>query len=805
MKIAMAESMGSILSHFTQGNNQQETESLEMEETGEMTPLQSSSAELTSEDLSSERDAPDLPPEESAAVENVAESFSDALSTQEDTIQEDFVSGDDPTDDGGAAASGSEPGSQENGELPAVDLMASGDSATVPAKGATPGEQVEGKTARETKKEGKKSKKGKDAEHMSRAIMQALNGLETPEEKIAALCKKYAELLGEHKSLQRESKSQAKQLSQIQRERDHLQSEHGRALLAKSKLESLCRELQRHNKTIKEESLQRAREEDEKRKEVSNKFQQTINEITTQMQDNHTRNIKLKEENIELASKLKNLVEQYERREEHIEKLFKHKDLESQLYDAKLQQSNLALAEEKERNKREKEVLLTESVDSKRKLEMLTKQEAQLKAQLAVYTEKFEEFQSTLTKSNEVFQTFKQEMDKMTKKIKKLEKETNMWRVRWENSNKSLLQMAEEKGRHEKEMLEKQVKITRLEKLCRALQAERNALIGKARSAQDGLSTPPAPPNVLLDLTSAPPPTCNGEILPKASPESNPSPTEDSSPGGLTEEGNAGSEAVIYANEVEAAEAEGRAASEMPREPQGDAGETIDKDVEGDEALDVEEELLVALYAVFLASPRESGANADTCSHAPQDMEGMCPYRVSPITGEYVKLTPKYIPSDHTQYDAMVPEEARGLTNLYCTYPAACPSSWPMRESADDSCYLYRSEMVSWWTARDGCVGEGAHLVATETTAELATVLNFISYQSGLTSLPRVWTGLNDEAVVETYVWDGFGGTLPWNSPLWTPGQPDDIYGERCVGIVQGGLHNIYCSDQYGYVCEYRP
>lgn len=45
-------------------------------------------------------------------------------------------------------------------------------------------------------------------------------------------------------------------------------------------------------------------------------LQQTINEITTQMQDNHTRNIKLKEENIELASKLKNLVEQYERREE---------------------------------------------------------------------------------------------------------------------------------------------------------------------------------------------------------------------------------------------------------------------------------------------------------------------------------------------------------------------------------------------------------------------------------------------------------------------------------------------------------
>ena len=32
----------------------------------------------------------------------------------------------------------------------------------------------------------------------------------------------------------------------------------------------------------------------------------------------------------------------------------------------------------------------------------------------------------------------------MTKKIKKLEKETTMWKSRWENSNKALLEMAED-------------------------------------------------------------------------------------------------------------------------------------------------------------------------------------------------------------------------------------------------------------------------------------------------------------------------------------------------------------------------
>ncbi|XP_022089846.1 alpha-taxilin-like isoform X2 [Acanthaster planci] len=351
------------------------------------------------------------------------------------------------------------------------------------------GEMSVEKKGKSQDKEGKKGKRVKDAEHMNRAITQTLSSLHTSEEKIMCLSKKYAELMVEHKALQREVKVQQKQYATLQREKDHLQSEHGRAVLAKSKLESLCRELQRHNKTIKEESLQRSKEEEEKRKEVSAKFQQTINDITTQMQENHTRNLKLKEENLDLATKLKSLVEQYERREEHIEKLFKHKELESQLYDAKIQQANIALAEEKEKYQRDKALWMVEAAENRRKCDVLTKQESELKAQLTVYTEKFEEFQSTLTKSNDVFQTLKQEMDKMTKKIKKLEKETNMWRIRWENTNKSLLATAEQKNHHERESAENRNKVVRLEKLCRALQGERNALLDKARAESNASET----------------------------------------------------------------------------------------------------------------------------------------------------------------------------------------------------------------------------------------------------------------------------------------------------------------------------
>ena len=60
---------------------------------------------------------------------------------------------------------------------------------------------------------------------------------------------------------------------QMIREKDQLQNEHSKAVLAKSKLESLCRELQRHNKLVKEESSARAKEEEEKRKQVTTRFQ----------------------------------------------------------------------------------------------------------------------------------------------------------------------------------------------------------------------------------------------------------------------------------------------------------------------------------------------------------------------------------------------------------------------------------------------------------------------------------------------------------------------------------------------------
>lgn len=71
--------------------------------------------------------------------------------------------------------------------------------------------------------------------------------------------------------------------------------------------------------SLQEESFQKIRDEEEKRKEVSAKFQVTLNEITDLMKQDNDKTMKLRDDNIDMTSKLKSIYEQYEMREQVIE------------------------------------------------------------------------------------------------------------------------------------------------------------------------------------------------------------------------------------------------------------------------------------------------------------------------------------------------------------------------------------------------------------------------------------------------------------------------------------------------------
>ncbi|NXN24521.1 TXLNB protein, partial [Nycticryphes semicollaris] len=410
----------------------------------------------------------DISEELSRQLEDIIKTYGSAASLME---KESTATGTDRTEKG-------EPGSVEDADY--EDPNEEGEKEKLAPGDASRAKEPSG--SKEQKLE-KKLLKGL-GKYLPTLLMQSLSKLNTPEEKMELLFKKYAELHEEHRAEQKKLKHLQKRQAQITKEKDQLQSEHSRAILARSKLESLCRELQRHNKNLKEETIQRAREEEEKRKEIANHFQGTLSEIQAQIEQQGERNMKLCKENTELAEKLKSIIDQYELREEHLDKIFKHRELQQKLVDAKLEQSQEMMKEAEERHQKEKEYLLNQAAEWKLQAKMLKEQETVLQAQITLYSERFEEFQKTLTKSNEVFATFKQEMEKMTKKMKKLEKDTATWKSRFENCNRALLDMIEEKALRSKEYECFALKIQRLENLCRALQEERNELYKKIKQAQ---------------------------------------------------------------------------------------------------------------------------------------------------------------------------------------------------------------------------------------------------------------------------------------------------------------------------------
>ncbi|XP_037551476.1 taxilin beta b [Nematolebias whitei] len=369
------------------------------------------------------------------------------------------------------------------------DILSTYQEAQLPAE-TDDSEEVTAAKEPDARKEQKLEKKmlknlGKEA----MLLMQSLNKLDSPEQKLEAIIKKHAELLEEHRSDQKQLKGLQKKLLQVVKEKDQLQSEHSRAVLARSKLEGLCRELQRHNKTLKEETLQRCREDDLKRKEITTHFQGTLCDIQAQIEEHSSRNTKLCQENGALAEKLKALITQYDQREANLEKVFKHRDLKEKLLETKLTQANLLLQEAEQKHKLEKELLVKQTAEYKVQLKVLREQEGDMRSQLDMYSQKFDEIQGTVSKSSSVYSSFKQDMDKMAKKMKKLEKECHSWKTRFDACNKSLIDMVTDKAVKDKEFELLTTKNQKLESLCRALQEERKSLHEKVQGVQPDANT----------------------------------------------------------------------------------------------------------------------------------------------------------------------------------------------------------------------------------------------------------------------------------------------------------------------------
>lgn len=296
-------------------------------------------------------------------------------------------------------------------------------------------------------------------------------------DKLKEISSLFLEQVLEVQKLTKDLSTYRKKQEQTQRDKESFYAEMTRSAAVRKKLESLCRELQRQNKLILEESKKSALEEQGKRQELSTKFHTTIKDISSKLEEQGAERLRQMKENETLREKLKHLTQQYDIREQHFAHQLRTRSLEKQLVEAKLKQQQELGSQEEGKNR-----LYGEQISQ------LLKTEAELRAQLALYGDKFEQFQETLTRSNEVFARFKQEMEKMSRTIKKLEKENGGLRAKCDQSDVSLIELVEERNAQKKQLETLRAQKERLEALCRSLQSERKQNL--ARQEQNSSSSP---------------------------------------------------------------------------------------------------------------------------------------------------------------------------------------------------------------------------------------------------------------------------------------------------------------------------
>lgn len=247
---------------------------------------------------------------------------------------------------------------------------------------------------------------------------------------------------------------------------ENYRNENRKLLLVKQKLENLCRELQKSNNEIRIESLDLIKAEQGKAKEQTTKIQSTLSGVIKLFDENQQRNMSLRQENQDLQTKLKSLLDHCDNWEKSIEAALRQRDIENRLLKTELAKANLLKNEEQEKFLGEKQELLQILSMMQEQQHRIEGQEAKLRSDLSSYASKYDECQAVISKGMSRFQT---ESKRMLKQIEKSRQDYKVLLTKYENTNKRTTQLLEEKQEWHRSLNVANKKIETLERLCRAL------------------------------------------------------------------------------------------------------------------------------------------------------------------------------------------------------------------------------------------------------------------------------------------------------------------------------------------------
>jgi len=243
-----------------------------------------------------------------------------------------------------------------------------------------------------------------------------------------------------------------RELGDVEIDRAASQSELSKTLGVKSKLESLCRQLQQQSDVLVEERKRFTDTERRRRHELADEYQHTIEDVKKKMDQQANERSRLARENEDLRASFKQFFERYDGREKELLDQQKGREAEVVALNAKLEEHSLVYKQE-----------ATREAVSQREYDELTNAEDVLRGQLQTYSNKFNNFQDALSKSDKVLSQYKRQKNKMQRRVELVEKENQELRVR---SEKKLATITKDRDKvvREKEALQAK---------CKDLQAER--------------------------------------------------------------------------------------------------------------------------------------------------------------------------------------------------------------------------------------------------------------------------------------------------------------------------------------------
>jgi len=251
--------------------------------------------------------------------------------------------------------------------------------------------------------------------------------------------------------------------------------------MTKAALQKLCDALKAQVNLKDEENNLKLQEETQKRIDIAKNFETTMAELTKLIETHSSHNTQLREENISMATKLQELLKDFDGRDSKVKTIAEEFRLKSNLYEAQIAKAKVEKAELNADFNKERLELQKQHLESKKNIEILLTREENLKEQIELYATQMESMTKGVQDKKTNVGTFKTQVDNLNKKLKTLESDTTMWKEKFEESNDVVVKMNTAKANSDIELEATKRKLAAMEKLNRTLQAERTKLLQEAK------------------------------------------------------------------------------------------------------------------------------------------------------------------------------------------------------------------------------------------------------------------------------------------------------------------------------------